>query len=519
MKKIFYIIFLLFISAIILFPKDESNNSGNTIYNLMMGYYYKTNYNYDSAAAIFNSIAVSSDTALNNEAEKELITLYEETGDFDSALFYITKLINSDSDNFFPYFHSGIINLKNGNYETAKENIEKAYKLNPTDKKILFYLGSIYYATNNYDSAIYYYNSFLNYNPPNIDILFNLGKLYYLKNQFDTSILYLKEVIDIKPYFLDAYSILANAYLQTGNKEEAMTTFEDLIKIDPDNKMAVTKVMENYSDKKKFDKMKELIMYLMKQNSINLNDLARYAILLIKNGDLDFALDVLNYILSVQPEFIEGYVYIGYIFEQKLMFSEAIKYYENALEINPNNIEIYFLIGDVYELINDYKKAYEIYQDVLEIDKNNFKAIFKCGVVQEKLKNFEKAEEFLLKAISLNPEDATVLNYLGYLYAERNIKIAEAKKFIEKALSLQPKNGYYLDSLSWIYFQQNDFQKAYELIKESMKYSDDDPIIFEHYGDISLKLNKVDEAIEAYKKSLELKENENIKKKLLEIKK
>jgi tetratricopeptide (TPR) repeat protein len=45
------------------------------------------------------------------------------------------------------------------------------------------------------------------------------------------------------------------------------------------------------------------------------------------------------------------------------------------------------------------------------------------------------------------------LNYLGYMLADKGIKLPEALKLIRKAVELEPMNGAYLDSLGWVYFK------------------------------------------------------------------
>ena len=45
------------------------------------------------------------------------------------------------------------------------------------------------------------------------------------------------------------------------------------------------------------------------------------------------------------------------------------------------------------------------------------------------------------------------LNYLGYMLADKGIRLPEALKLIRKAVELEPMNGAYLDSLGWAYFK------------------------------------------------------------------
>jgi tetratricopeptide (TPR) repeat protein len=93
---------------------------------------------------------------------------------------------------------------------------------------------------------------------------------------------------------------------------------------------------------------------------------------------------------------------------------------------------------------------------------------------------------------------------LGYSYAERGIKIDEAITLTERAVALKPNNGYYVDSLGWALFIMGNLDRALVHIKEAVKLVGDDPVIYEHLGEVYLKQNLAGEAREAWLRSLEL---------------
>ena len=108
------------------------------------------------------------------------------------------------------------------------------------------------------------------------------------------------------------------------------------------------------------------------------------------------------------------------------------------------------------------------------------------------------------EAITLNPTHADALNYLGYSYAEREVKLPEAVTLIQQALTIKPENGYYLDSLAWAYFKLGRYQEALSEMKRAVAAVPDDPVFFEHLGDIYLLNNRMADARDAWLRSLEL---------------
>lgn len=67
-----------------------------------------------------------------------------------------------------------------------------------------------------------------------------------------------------------------------------------------------------------------------------------------------------------------------------------------------------------------------------------------------------------------------------------------------------PDSPAYLDSLGWGYYKKGNYTEAEKLIKKALEKMPDDPVLNEHYADILLKLNKKQDAVEYYKKALEL---------------
>src|SRR3546814_16901829 len=77
-----------------------------------------------------------------------------------------------------------------------------------------------------------------------------------------------------------------------------------------------------------------------------------------------------------------------------------------------------------------------------------------------------RAEPDLRKAMELAPDQAVVLNYLGYALLDRNLNLDEEQRLIEKASALRPRDGAITDSPAWVYFQRGDFLRAIALLEQ-----------------------------------------------------
>jgi tetratricopeptide (TPR) repeat protein len=96
----------------------------------------------------------------------------------------------------------------------------------------------------------------------------NKGVNAYRSAQFQTAIMHFKEAVQLDPTLLNARLYLATAYAQqyipAGESpenikvaEQAIDTFQDVLKMDPNNVTAIASIAQIYYNERKFDKAKE----------------------------------------------------------------------------------------------------------------------------------------------------------------------------------------------------------------------------------------------------------------------
>jgi tetratricopeptide (TPR) repeat protein len=120
----------------------------------------------------------------------------------------------------------------------------------------------------------------------------------------------------------------------------------------------------------------------------------------------------------------------------------------------------------------------------------------------ERMKKYDEAETSFRKVLALNNEHAGALNYLGYMLADRNVRLDEAYQLIRKAVDIQPGNGAYLDSLGWVCFRQGKLTDAEGLLVKALDRMAQDPTVHDHLGDVYFQLGKTKEAIAQWTASL-----------------
>jgi len=125
------------------------------------------------------------------------------------------------------------------------------------------------------------------------------------------------------------------------------------------------------------------------------------------------------------------------------------------------------------------------------------------GAMYERMKKFDVAEAEFRKVLELDSDNAGAMNYLGYMLADRDVRLEEAYQLVKKALDLDPQNGAYLDSLGWVYYRQGKLNEAEGLLVQALDHmSQGDPTVHDHLGDVYFKLGKTKDAITQWQASL-----------------
>ena len=192
---------------------------------------------------------------------------------------------------------------------------------------------------------------------------------------------------------------------------------------------------------------------------------------------------------------------------------ESIKFISSEFEkIKKPNNKMIFDLANFYKNSKDYETAIKYYSKIIENLKINSEIksdlLYRRGGSYERIGDHDNADKDLLESLSINPDDAYVLNYLAYSWLERDYKIDEAIKMLETAYAARSNDPYIIDSIGWAYYLVNDFPKAEKYLKRAVELMPDDPIVNDHYGDILWKLDQKIQARYFWKNVLKMEDAE-----------
>ena len=117
--------------------------------------------------------------------------------------------------------------------------------------------------------------------------------------------------------------------------------------------------------------------------------------------------------------------------------------------------------------------------------------------------------ESLLAKMPSNTGVTTVLNNLAYLLAENNERLPDALGYAKRALDAKPNNPVVLDTYAYVLLKNGKKEQAAEFLAAALQHYEQDKIlipaeVYEHKGMIKEELGAKSEALDAYKKALEV---------------
>ena len=170
-----------------------------------------------------------------------------------------------------------------------------------------------------------------------------------------------------------------------------------------------------------------------------------------------------------------------------------------------NDREIYLAMADIYQKTKNFSEASRVLgsaEKLSQSKEDKSAVLFMRGALEEREKKFDLAEKTFRQVLDMDSSNASAMNYLGYMLADRGDRLPEAQQLISKALELEPNNYAFLDSLGWVYFRMNKLDLAEKQLTRSIQLSAKDPTIHDHLGDVYFKQGKIKEAVAQWQSSL-----------------
>ncbi len=174
----------------------------------------------------------------------------------------------------------------------------------------------------------------------------------------------------------------------------------------------------------------------------------------------------------------------GMSFEKANRDEEALAEFRLALEAVPQEPPMAYALAAQLIKMKRHQEALEVLNGpVLNTPQQGFEVRFLRGAAYEALGKGYLAEAELWQAHQADPNNPTILNYLGYLWVDNGTRVAEGAALIARAFAAEPNDGNIQDSLGWAQFKQGQYEQALENLEQAVAKEPANAEINDHLGD------------------------------------
>lgn len=408
---------------------------------------------------------------------------YTQTRDLEKAEQAYRKAAEMDPSELSHQRGLGQTLISEEKYSDALTVYEHLADLMPDDADVYLRLAQIYRELHQLDDAEKNLLKARQYAPGSLEVMYNEATLYEAQGRYEDAIRVLSDAVNglksqstplpsRRRSLAILYQQLGQLYRDIQNYQSAIYTYQELGRLgDEEDRRARLLIVDTYRAAKDLPKAlqtgKEALAKYPNDPAIR----ASNALLLGESGQTDEAVKMLRTQLNKSEADRDTYLNIAQVYERARRYKEAEEAARTA-ELSPGQPRdkemVWFLLGAIYE----------------------------------RQKFYDRAEDEFKKALSVNPRNAPVLNYYGYMLGDLGIRLDEAEGLVKRALKEEPFSGAYLDSLGWIYFKENRLPEAEETLRKAVERESHDATIRSHLGDVYAKSGRMDLAAGEWEKSL-----------------
>ena len=165
---------------------------------------------------------------------------------------------------------------------------------------------------------------------------------------------------------------------------------------------------------------------------------------------------------------------------------EALQTARQALNFaEDRNLKIQ--LGDLFRSLEQHKEAEGIFTEIIEEDAKSdvedWRLLYARGAALQELDRWDASQADLIRANEIAPGQPNLLNYLGYSWVDRGIKLEQGLEMIQRAEKLRPNAGFIVDSLGWAHFKLGNYGQAITHLERAAELSPTEALINEHLGD------------------------------------
>ena len=327
--------------------------------------------------------------------------------------------------------------------------------------------GLKYIISNEPDKAIAEFTRAVRINSDTVEIYINLGNLFREKGEIERAIRIHQSILlrpNLKPDIKEsALMDLGLDYSAAGFFDRAITSFQQLISLHPNNLQAHREMEKLYEEEKDWESAfneAKICQRLSKkdESALMAHIITELGKELYGKGDATQAKKELKRAISVHKKCTEAYLVLGDIYFAEEKLGQAISTWEDIIHQDlPFSFLVYEKLEKAYLKRGDYDQIEDIYREVLNKRPEDYNTRLILADYYQKKGSSHKAIQELKDALKIKRSHPSIRHRLGEILLKEDLQkeaLVEYKALIEemkgqKSLYNCNRCGYQTTEIIW----------------------------------------------------------------------
>ena len=395
----------------------------------------------DEALAVEHlSVMLTLDAGGFEAAIIELTGILQKEGKDDVVSDAIDALLVQKKDNAEIYYIQSLFALQRKDVVLAETKIQEALRFRPNWDKAIIFRAQIYVASGDVVRAKSLLSEAVNKYPSNPKINKMYAQILIRSEHYKEAMSVYKHVVVNNPKDMESQFSVGLIYLQLNQDQDAENVFKKMLE-QPEWEYQASYYLGKIEEKK--GNFKKALAWFDK----------------VVDGPLAFDASI-SAVLWLQKD---------------KQFDEAVsRLSELQVKFPKERRRLILVQSDVYSQQKQFDKAYKLLSAGLIEYPDQKEFLYARALIAERLGQSGNVEIDLNKILSNDPNNVEALNAMGYTLLSHSDRYLDAEKFLKKALSIEPEQAVIIDSYGWLQYKLGNMksalmylQKAYEKQKET----------------------------------------------------
>ncbi len=373
----------------------------------------------------------------------------------------------------------GLLDLRAKDFAAAKKDFEGVLAIDKNNLQAMMMLAGIAQNSGNDKEELDWLNSAVKANPSVLQPRNALVSYYLAKKDVKSALDAAQAAATAMPKDPEALDLLGGTQVAAGNRNDALATYQNLIKLVPRSPLAYYRLatvqmmlQDNPSAAASLAKALELKPDFLDADTALMS-------LDVRSKNYNDALKIARDVQSRLPKSPVGLYMEGDIMMAQRQYGEAVGVYQKAQKLAPSTVGV-MKLHSAMTFSGNAKRADAMLLGWVKAHASDMLARRYLAETYMREGNAGQAVEQFDIVLKANPDDVESLNNLALLYQQQ--KNPQAEELARRAYKLAPDSPQIMDTLGWILVGKSDIKNGLELLQKAASLLPGAPDIHYHYA-------------------------------------